>query len=450
MNNLQRLNPLKRLKNLIAASASALMLSLSQPVLAQLDIQTWQTQEGAKVLFVATPELPMMDIELLFDAGSARDGAQPGLANFTGNMIGLATSQRNEQAIADGFNDLGAVFNSNVNRDMTRFSLRSLTREPLLTAALDLFTEVIADAEFPADIMQRDRVRLLQAMQQADEVAGQYARKVFWQRLYQDHPYGQDVAGDSEVIEQLTPMDLDAFYRQYYVAQNAQISIVGDLSQSQAKAIAQAISERLASGVKATAIPTPEPVTPGLEVVEFTANQTQYFAGQLGVERGHPDYYALFLGNHLLGGSGFASLLVEEVREKRGLVYSVFSFFAPMREAGPWMIGLSTANNQAQEADQVVKETLLGFLEDFDDAKFADIKQNLLGGWPMRFDTNDKILGYLTMIGFYDLPLDYLEAFPAAIEALEKADVLAAWRQHIHPDNLFTLMVGQPVLDATP
>jgi zinc protease len=418
--------------------------------LAQLDIQTWQTSQDVKVMFVATPELPMMDIEVVFDAGSVRDGTQPGLANFTGNMIGLATSQRNEQAIADGFNDLGAVFNASVNRDMTSFSLRTLTREPLLNAALDLFAEVITDAEFPADIMQRDRVRLLQAIQQADEVAGQYAGKVFWERLYQGHPYAQDVAGQLAVIEQLTPMDLDAFYRQYYVAQNAQISIVGDLSQAQAQAIAHAISERLATGVKATAIPAPQPVTPGLEVVEFTANQTQYFAGQLGVERGHPDHYALFLGNHLLGGSGFASLLVEEVREKRGLVYSVFSFFAPLREAGPWMIGLSTANNQAETADQVVKETLLGFLEDFDDAKFADIKQNLLGGWPMRFDTNSKILGYLTMIGFYDLPLDYLEAFPAAIAELEKADVLAAWRRHIHPDKLFTLMVGQPVLNDTP
>ncbi|SFR61517.1 pitrilysin family protein [Thiomicrospira sp. ALE5] len=441
---------LNRLAILVKSAAAGLILSMSWPVFAQLDIQTWQTQQDVKVMFVATPELPMMDIELVFDAGSARDGAQPGLANFTGNMIGLATSQRNEQAIADGFNDLGAVFDSNVNRDMTSFSLRALTREPLLTAALDLFAEVITDAEFPADIMQRDRVRLLQAMQQADEVAGQYARKVFWERLYQNHPYAHDVAGQQEVIEQLTPLDLEAFYRQFYVAQNAQIAIVGDLTRAQAEAIAQKLSERLGTGVKAPALAKPEPVTPGLEVVEFTANQTQYFAGQLGVERGHPDHYALFLGNHLLGGSGFASLLVEEVREKRGLVYSVFSFFAPLREAGPWMIGLSTANNQAQEADQVVKETLLGFLEDFDDQKFADIKQNLLGGWPMRFDTNSKILGYISMIGFYDLPLDYLEAFPAAIAELEKEDVLAAWRRHIHPDKLFTLMVGQPVLDETP
>jgi len=439
----------KSTKALFTNLFAVLALAVAMPSYAQVNIQTWHTEQQVKVLFVAAPELPMVDLQLVFDAGSVRDTAQPGIANFTGSMIGLATSQRNEQAIADGFNDLGAQFNPSVSRDFSSFTLRSLTRQPLLDAALDLFGEVVTKAQFPADIIERDRIRLLQAMQQADEVAGQYAQKVFWQRLYQTHPYANPVTGEAEIIEQLTPEDLNAFYRQYYVAQNAQIAIVGDLTRAQAEKMAQQLSDRLAQGVKAQPIAAPKPVKPGFEVVEFTANQTQYFAGQLGVQRGHPDYYALFLGNHLLGGSGFASLLVEEVREKRGLVYSVYSFFAPMREPGPWMIGLSTANHQAQEADQVVKSTLQDFLFEIDDQKFADIKQNLLGGWPLRFDTNGKILGYLTMIGFYELPLDYLSAFPEAIAALDKDDVLAAWRQHIHPDNLFTLMLGQPQLNET-
>ena len=152
----------------------------------------------------------------------------------------------------------------------------------------------------------------------------------------------------------------------------------------------------------------------------------------------------MFLGNHLLGGSGFGSLLMEEVREERGLVYSVASYFAPMKVAGPFMVRLSTKNATANEADQVVRETLEGFMKDFPEEKLEAIKSNLINGFPLRLSSNAKLMGYISMIGYYNLPLNYLDNFPKEIEALNKQDVLEAWNRHVHPDKMLTVMVGKP------
>lgn len=412
---------------------------------ASIDIQTWHTSQGVKVLFVEAPELPMLDIEIKFDAGSARDGLQPGLANLTANMIGTGTKALSEQQISDGFNNLGAQFGSSVNRDSASFSLRSLTRESLLKPALAQFKQVVSQPSFPAEIYQRDRQRLMQALQQREEQPAQVAQVAFWEGLYEGHPYAHPVSGYLDTIDKIERDHLHEFYRRYYVQKNAQISMVGAIDRAQAEKIAEELVKDLEKGEVAADIYRPDALDQAKQTqIDFQAAQTQYLAGQIGVERGHPDYYALFLGNHLLGGSGFASLLVEEVREKRGLVYSVYSYFAPMRVAGPWIVGLSTQNSQASEADQVVKQTIAAFMQDIDEQKLADIKSNLIGGWPLRLDTNGKILGYISMIGFYDLPLDYLTAFPQEIERLTKAQVLAAWQRHIDPERLFTLMVGLP------
>ncbi|MBE0493189.1 MAG: insulinase family protein [Thiomicrospira sp.] len=433
---------MKKIMHVLVFAIGSIVFSLSQ---ASIDIQTWQTAKGVKVLFVEAPQLPMVDIEVSFDAGSARDASQPGLANLTSALLSAGTKQKDEQQISIGFNNLGAQFGGQASRDSASFNLRSLTRENLLSPALDLFAEVLAQPTFPKAIFERDQARLIQALKQREEQPNQVASLAFWQALYADHPYAHPTAGNIESVQAIKPRDLKAFYQRYYVAKNAQVSIVGAIDRKQAEQIAEHLTRSLKTGEPAPALLTPKPLqTAQTEVVDFSSAQTHYMLGQLGVERGHPDYYALFLGNHLLGGSGFGSLLVEEVREKRGLVYSVYSYFAPMRVAGPWLIGLSTQNSQALEADQVVKQTLQDFMTDFSDEKLTDIKSNLIGGWPLRLDSNSKILGYISMIGFYDLPLDYLDAFPRHIEALTKQDVLDAWQRHIQADKMLTLMVGQP------
>jgi len=412
---------------------------------AQVQIETWTTQAGTKVLFTQAPQLPMLDIEVTFDGGSARDNKDYGLANFAAGLIGMQTKSLNEDQIAEGFNKIGAQFGGDAGRDKSSFSLRTLTRQPNQRQAIKQFVEVLAQAEFPVEIFERERKRLQTSLQQKAVKPNAISTDLLWQKLYGDHPYSHPVSGTPESLQALTPKKIEQFYQQYYVASNAVIAMVGDIDVAQAKQISEHISSKLLKGSKAKPIVPVTPLKKSKEhIQEFSSSQTHFSMAQVGVERGHPDYIPLFLGNHLFGGGGFGSYLMEEVREKRGLVYSVYSYFAPMRQKGPFVIGLSTSNVTARDAQKVVTDTLLAFLTDFDQERFEASKSNLVGGFPLRMDSNSKKLGYLSLIGFYDLPLDYLEWFPQQVAKTTKQQVIDAWQRHVKPNTMLTLMVGQP------
>ncbi|HIE40332.1 MAG TPA: insulinase family protein [Thiomicrorhabdus sp.] len=433
----------KQLFSLLAA-VSLVFLAFTQLAYATVKIETWQTQGGAKVLYVYAPELPMLDIQISFDAGSARDGDKWGLASMTTALLGLKTNQYSETELSQKINDLGAQIGGSVGRDMASFSLRTLTRASILTPALSLFNATLTDSVFDQAIFEREVQRRVVGLKRQDLNPGSLASKTFWQELYGEHPYAHPVYGTVDTVQSLTLSDLEAFYKQYIVTENATIAIVGNIKPKQAKAISEQLLKGLPKGKKTQPIPTPIAPQKAQEVtIDFNSSQTHFKQGQIGVERGHPDYYALFLGNHLLGGSGFGSLLMEEVREKRGLVYGVGSGFSPMKQAGPWLVSLSTKNDSAQEAKKVVNDTLNAFMKDFDSERFEAIKDNLIGGFPLRIDSNGKIIRYIAMIGFYDLPLDYLEIFPKEIKALKKQQVLDAWNRHIDVSKMTTVMVGQ-------
>ncbi|NCN43758.1 MAG: insulinase family protein [Piscirickettsiaceae bacterium CG_4_9_14_3_um_filter_43_564] len=421
------------------------------PAQASVDIQTWQTSNGAKVLYVYAPELPMVDVELLLDAGSARDGKSYGLAALTNSLIGTQTPNWDENALTEKLSALGVQLGQSVGRDSAALSFRSLTRTDILNPGFDLFVELATQAQFNPAIVAREKARLTVALQQKQSQPSALMGDALWAELYGEHPYAHPVSGSLETIDSLTAQQLEDFYRQYYVAANAQVTLVGAVSRAQARTMAERLTRSLATGEKPRLLPQPGVLTRASQKhIPFKATQTQYRLAQLGVQRGDPDYYALFLGNHLLGGSGFGSLLMEEVREKRGLVYGVSSGFYPMKVPGPFLIGLSTQNASIAKADQVVKATLEDFMKGFSEEKLADIKSNLMGGFPLRIDSNAKILGYVSMIGFYDLPLDYLEQFPKKMAALDKARVLAAWQKRIHPDTMLTLTLGMsPTLDTS-
>jgi zinc protease len=433
------------MKSLIKIISLLSILLISSIAQAALNIQTWTTQNGSKVMYLYAPELAMVDIELKFDAGSARDGKQWGLASLTTGLLGTATKNMTENQISENFNEIGAKFSSAVSKDAATISLRSLTRDKILKQSLATFNKVVAKPVFNKKILKREKARLVLALKQAQTKPRSIASKAMWQGLYGKHPYAHATSGSIKTVKKITTKDLSRFYKKMFVAKNAQVSIVGNVNLAQAKKIAKQITSRLKKGKKPPAISLPNPLVKAkTNKIKFGSSQTHYSLSQIGIERGNEDYTALFVGNHILGGSGFNSLLMEEVRSKRGLVYGVYSYFAVMKVPGPFMISLSTKNSSAKEADQVVKEILNGFLRDFSDEKLQAIKDNLIGGFPLRMNSNSKILGYISMIGFYDLPLDYLERLPKAIAKVTKADILKAWQKHIQPERMLTVMVGDP------
>jgi zinc protease len=177
--------------------------------------------------------------------------------------------------------------------------------------------------------------------------------------------------------------------------------------------------------------------------IDYPTTQTHVLIGQPGISRDDPDYFPLYVGNHVLGGSGLVSRISEEIREKRGLSYSAYSYFTPMRQRGPFTIGLQTRNDQVEQALQVARDTLQKFIEEGPTAReLEESKQNITGGFPLRLSSNKKIVGMLAMIGFYQLPIDYLDTFTTRVEAVTLEDIRDAFSRRIQPGNMVTVLVG--------
>ncbi len=407
-------------------------------------IETWHTSNGAKVLFVASTELPIVDLRIAFDAGAAKDGHQPGLALLSNGLMTEGTGDLGPSDIAKHFENLGARFSNSSHRDMAIVSLRSLSDQELLQPAVDMLAQLIAKPSFPLESYERERKRLLISIQSQKESIGSVASKAFYKAIYGDHPYSHPPTGTEASVNKISLDDIKKFHRHYYVANNASIAIMGDLNLEQAKQLAEQLIGLLPKGAPA-ALPTPPAPRDKGEVLRINhpSQQTHILMGQPGMTRTDTDFFPLYLGNHILGGGGLVSRLSEEIREKRGLSYSAYSSFTPMRVNGPFTLGLQTRNDQADEAADVLRQTLVDYIKTGpSDDELKAAKQNITGSFPLRLASNNSIVEYLSLIGFYDLPLDYLDTFNDNIEAVSKEDIIDAFQRRVSPDTMVTVIVG--------
>ncbi|MBL1319647.1 MAG: insulinase family protein [Methylophaga sp.] len=418
-------------------------LLLAVTVHASPNIEHWTTENGVSVYFVAAPELPMVDIQIVFDAGGAQDGELSGQALLTNAMLNEGADGLNADQIAAAFDDIGARFGNSSQRDMAMLSLRSLTADSALKPALDLFYKVLSKPDFPQASFDRIQKQLLLGLQAEKQSPSALASRAFYSNLYGDHVYAAMPAGNEQSLSKITVDTLKEFYKNNYVAEKATIVIVGALDLAQAKQTAEKLSSDLPSGGRSF-IDEVQVLTEAKTVkIDHPSSQTHILMGQPGIKRGDADYFALYVGNHILGGSGLVSQLSNEVREKRGLTYSVYSYFRPMQQLGPYQLGLSTRNDQADEALAVMRNTLIKFIENGPTKEeLIAAKQNITGGFALRVDSNSKIIGYLAMIGFYDLPLDYLENFNDQVNAVTVEQIKDAFSRRVHPDKMVTIMVG--------
>jgi len=417
---------------------------VSNILLAGPDIKHWGTSNGARVYFVHAPELPIVDMRIVFDAGAARDEKDPGLAIMTNGLLSEGAGGLDADQIAERFESIGAQFGNSSQRDMAILSLRTLKDKKVFDQAVSLVTTIVTKPDFPKGAFERERSRLLTALKRSKQLPGSIADDAFYKAIYNEHPYSIDPAGTEAGLNGLTVGKLKKFYSQYYVGSNAVVAIVGDIEQSDAEKLAEKLVGRLPKGQPAAVIPEVDALKQAKEIkVDNPSAQTHILMGQPGIKRGDPDYFALYVGNHMLGGSGLVARLADEIREKRGLAYSAYSYFIPMREKGPYTIGLQTKNESAPEALKVLKETISRFIKDGPTAEELEAsKKNITGGFPLRISSNSKILDYIAMIGFYQLPLNYLDTFNDHVLAVSIEDIKKAYQRRVHPDKMVTVMVG--------
>jgi zinc protease len=422
-----------------------LFFLLALPAQAGVQIQSWQTSAGARVLFVENHDLPILDVSVDFPAGSGADTpAKSGLASMTRHLLGLGAEGLDEEAIAKAFADVGAVFSGRFDADRAGLTLRTLSSEREKRQALDTFGRVLQKPTFPEPVLEREKARTIAAIRESDTKPETIADRAFERLLYGGHPYGLRGSGEPETVAGLTRQDILDFYGRHYARGRAVVAILGDITRSEAESLAENLTRDMPEG--GPPAPPPAVTLPGeprVERIAHPATQAHILLGYPGITRTDPDYFPLWVGNYILGGGGFVSRLTEEVRQKRGYAYSVYSYFMPLREAGPFQIGLQTRKEQAQEALDVVRATLDEFIARGPSEKeLKAAKDNIIGGFPLRIDSNRKIADYLAMIGFYGLPLSYLEDFPKNVEKVTAAQIRDAFRRRIDPGRLVTVVVG--------
>jgi zinc protease len=421
------------------------LMLFAAAVYATPQIQTWQTENGAKVLFVPATEIPMLDIRIVFEAGSARDAGLSGLAVLTNSLLAEGAAGKTSQQIAEAFESVGAQIEYDAARDMALLGVRSLTEPRYLTPAIETLELVLTQPDFPQDAFQRELNSMKIAVKAAQQSPGAIAADAFNKAVYGDHPYASPEAGSMESLEKITPQDIRQFYQQYYVASNATIAIVGNVERWQAEEIVKSLLSDLPAGEKAAALPPVKQLTDAKKIViDFPSAQTHILVGQPGVKRGDDDYFSLYVANHPFGGSGFSSRLVEIIREDHGLAYSVYSYFLPLRETGAFTMGMQTKNEQVQQALSLLDQELRKYVEKGPgEDELEESLSNITGSFPLKIDSNGKLLDYIAMIGFYDLPIDYLDHFIENIKSVDVKKINDALSRRVHPDRMVTVVVGK-------
>ena len=419
---------------------------------AAIPIEHWTLPNGAKVYLVQSPGLPLLDIQIDFDAGGRRDPpGRVGLASAMAQMIGKGLLARggapamDENAIGDAWADGGALFSASASSDRMSFTLRSLTRPDVLDAAIQLAARHLADPAFPADVWARDRERWSASLRESLTKPATVADRAWTPAVFGSHPYGQQTTPES--LAALSVADMQAFHAQYIQTCRAKVSVVGALDRAQVQTRVTQLLAGLPANAACPALPAVAEVAPLSQAKEilipFASAQAHVTMGQPGFKRDDPDFFALTVGNYVLGGGGFVSRLTEQVREKRGLSYSVYSYFSPGLHAGPFAIGLQTRPDQARQAVEVARSVLKEFVDKGPtEAELQAAKDNLNGGFALRIDSNRKLLDNLANIAWHQLPLDYLDTWTQKVQALTVQDIAQAFARKVQPDRLVTVVVG--------
>ena len=424
---------------------------------ASLPIQHWTQPSGARVYLVESHAIPMVDVQIDIDAGSRRDpAAQAGLASVMAVQMANGTLAEpqgqgpypkalDENQIGEAWADLGASFGGSAGGDRMSFALRSLSYPDLLDKAVALAARQMAHPAFPEAMWLRDRERISASIRESLTKPGTVVQQRFAQAVYGTHPYGFRATPES--LSRIGAQDLKNLHAQALRSCRATVSVVGALTRAQTDALVQRL---LAQWPRESGCPSlpPVPEVASLAVAQdlklpFDSAQAHVLIGQPGYKRTDPDFFALLVGNHILGGGGFVSRLTEQVREKRGLSYSVYSGFAPGLHAGAFTVGLQTRPDQAAQAVAVAQEVVQGFVrEGPTQAELLAAKSNLVGGFALRIDSNRKLLDNVANIAWNRLPLDYLSNWTRQIEHVSAADIQRAMARVLQPDRMVTVVVG--------
>jgi zinc protease len=423
---------------------ASLLLAAVLPARAAVHIDHWTTQSGVRAYFVETHALPIVDVSVEFAAGSAYDPPErAGLGQLTLSLLKGGSARFSESEIDRRLADAGAQLRDNFDPDRAGFALRTLSTAAERNSAFETLADMLQAPRFASEIFEREKARAVANAAEAETQPDHIADKRLYALMYPSHPYG--TTATPATLATIAHEDIERHYRARYGAAGAAVTIVGDLSAEDARSLAEQLTSRLPAGGDAALPPAPLPAAGAIVRVAHPSTQSHVLLGMPVLTRDDPDYFPLLTGNYILGGGGFASRLMTEVRSKHGLAYSVYSYFYPYAQRGPFQVGLQTRRDQANEALRRVQNVISEFVaRGPTEAELKAAKKSLIGGFPLRIDTNRKLLEQVGVIAYYRLPLDWLDTYPARVESVTLQQIRAAFARRIDPGKLAVVVVGAP------
>jgi zinc protease len=427
----------------VALIAVALSLFAGAEAVSALDVERTVTSEVLVVLHVERDNLPMVVFTLLVDAGSSREPSElAGLANLTASLLDEGTERRTSMQISEEVSYIGARLGAWAGRDFSTLTLQVLKKD--LEKGLDVYADVLLNPSFPPEEISRVKDLVKGSLREREERPAFLAKRAFLGRVYGDHPYGRFPMGSPETVDAIEREDIVSFHEKHYVPGNSILAVVGDISSEELQAL---LDKHLGEwkGREAPPLEVAPPVETGGEVVRIDRDLTQanILMGHLGVSRGDPDFYPLRVMNYILGGGGFSSRLMDSIRQEMGLAYDVHSYFPAGSLAGTFRAVVQTKNSTANEAiGEIIRQMRLMRQEKVTPEELEGAKAFLVGSFPRKLETMDKIANFLVRVEYHGFGLNYIEEFPRLIESVTADDVLRVAREHLRPEDLVIVVVA--------
>ncbi|HEX9112864.1 MAG TPA: pitrilysin family protein [Nitrospirota bacterium] len=401
-------------------------------------------ENGMVLLLSERHDIPMITVNMAITAGSTAEPAEkPGLASLTASLLTQGTAKRSAQQINREIDFIGGSLSTSGGDDYASASLRVLKKD--VRTGFDLLSDVLMNPVFDQKEIDRKVKETLAEIRRKQEEPGIVASNAFDKAVFGANAYGRTDDDVAAFLPKLVRRDVLDFYAARYSPNHAIIAVVGDVTEKEAVALLREFFQSWRKNEQ----PLPAPVAPPV-IGKTTVNkidkhitQANITMGNVGISRENPDFYACTIMNYILGGGGFTSRLMDNIRDNKGLAYDVHSGFNPQKEPGSFTVTIQTKNESANE---VIAETLREIRriqsEPVSEQELADAKAYLTGSFPLRMDTSAKIAGMLTAIEIYNLGLDYPQKYPSLINAVTREDVLRVAKKYLHPDNMVIVVVA--------
>ncbi|MFK7838478.1 MAG: M16 family metallopeptidase [Sulfitobacter sp.] len=417
----------------------------SLPARANVDIKSVTSPGGITAWLVEEPSIPFAALEIRFRGGvSLDDPEKRGAINLMTGLLEEGAADMDARAFAQAQEELATTFGFDASRDAVSISARFLTENR--DASIALLRAALFEPRFDDAAIERVRGQVLSIIASDKKDPNDIAAETFGKLAYGDHPYAHPVNGTTESVTALTRDDLLAAHSAVFARDRIYVGAVGDITP---EALGTLLDDLLGD-LPATGAPMPAradvAIPPGVTVVDFATPQSVALFGHAGIAQSDPDFFAALILNQVLGAGGFESRLMNEVREKRGLTYGVYSYLMSRDLAEVYMGSVSSANDRIGQAIEVIRdEWAKAATEGLTEKEIADAKTFITGAYPLRFDGNGPIANILVGMQMLGLPIDYIATRNDRVDAVTVEDVRRVAGELLKPEGLHFVVVGQPV-----